>query len=105
MTQPSVGPFNGVKTFIARAGNVIAQAGDYAASLITNDSSVTGSGVSGALNTLQAAIAALTTGVSSVFGRSGAVVAATNDYTSTQVTNSSTVAGTGVTGALNTLNG
>lgn len=71
------------------------------ASAITNDSSVVGSTVKDALNTLQGAISS---GVSSVFGRTGAVVAAANDYNSTQVSNSSGVAGTGVTGALNTLN-
>lgn len=42
--------------------------------------------------------------VASVFGRTGAVVAAAGDYAASQVTNDSAVAGTGVSGALNTLN-
>lgn len=43
--------------------------------------------------------------VSSVFGRTGAVVAVSGDYTSTTVTNSSGVSGATVTAALNTLDG
>lgn len=42
--------------------------------------------------------------VASVFGRTGAVVAAANDYAASQVNNDSGVAGTGVAAALNTLN-
>lgn len=42
--------------------------------------------------------------VTSVFGRTGDIVAALGDYTSSQVTNSSTVAGATVTDALNALN-
>lgn len=44
-------------------------------------------------------------GVISVFGRGGAVTAAANDYTSSQITNSSAVSGQFVTNALNTLAG
>jgi hypothetical protein len=44
------------------------------------------------------------TAVSSVFSRTGAIVAATNDYTATQIQNTSGVAGTGVAAALDTLN-
>jgi hypothetical protein len=42
--------------------------------------------------------------VSSVFGRTGVVVAASGDYNSSQITNSSGVTGAFVTDALNTLN-
>lgn len=42
--------------------------------------------------------------VASVFGRTGAIVAAANDYAASQVSNDSGVAGTGVHAALNTLN-
>lgn len=44
-------------------------------------------------------------GVDSVFGRTGVVVAATNDYTSGQIMNTSGVAGASVGLALDTLNG
>jgi hypothetical protein len=93
----------GVSTVFGRSGAVVATVNDYTATQVQNDSSVTGTGVKGALNTLLASIAALVTGVSSVYGRSGAVVATVNDYTATQVQNDSSVAGTGVKGALNTL--
>lgn len=46
-----------------------------------------------------------TDAVSSVFGRTGPVVAAASDYDASQVDNDSTVAGTFVSGALNTLGG
>jgi hypothetical protein len=42
--------------------------------------------------------------VASVFGRTGAVVATSGDYNSTQITNGSGVSGATVTAALNTLN-
>jgi len=41
--------------------------------------------------------------VTSVFGRTGVVIAVAGDYTSSEITNSSTVTGTYVTDALNTL--
>lgn len=100
----------GVTSFNSRTGAVVPVSGDYAASGVTNDSSVTGTGVKGALNALLASIGAisstiagLVTGVSSVFGRAGAVVATVGDYVASQVTNDSTVAGTRVSDALNTL--
>lgn len=100
----------GVTSFNTRVGAVVPVSGDYAASGVTNDSSVTGTGVKGALNTLLASlgttnstVAALVTGVSSVFGRAGAVAAAVGDYLASQITNDSTVAGTRVSDALNTL--
>lgn len=46
---------------------------------------------------------AITDGVSSVFGRAGAVVAQTDDYSASQVKNDSSVSGTEVSNALNTL--
>jgi hypothetical protein len=94
----------GVSSFKTRTGAVTPAAGDYAASQVNNDSStVTGTHVSDALDALKALIAASVTGVSSVYGRTGAVVAAIGDYAASQVTNDSTVIGTGVSGALNTL--
>lgn len=92
-----------VASVFGRVGVVVAATGDYDSDQVDNVSGVSGSSVSDALDALDADIAALITGVSSVFGRVGAVAAATNDYTSTQVQNVSGVAGTGVTGALNTL--
>jgi hypothetical protein len=49
----------GVASFNGRVGAVTSQAGDYAASQVTNDSGVVGAFVSQALDTLAAAIAAL----------------------------------------------
>jgi hypothetical protein len=64
---------------------VVVNWGAFKASNIDNDSSVTGSTVKDALNALLASILA---GVSSVFGRTGAVVAALGDYALTQIYNS-----------------
>jgi hypothetical protein len=93
----------GVSSVYGRAGAVVATAGDYLASQVTNDSAVSGARVSNALNTLATAIAALVTGVSSVYGRTGAVVSAAGDYLASQVNNDSSVSGTHVSDALNTL--
>lgn len=98
----SAGPITSV---FGRTGVVVAVAGDYTSTLVTNSSSVSGATVTAALNTLNTAIGGLVTGVSSVFTRTGAVVAAAGDYTTTQVTNSSSVAGATATAALNTLAG
>ncbi len=98
------GPGAGVTSFNARTGAVVSISGDYSASLVTNDSAVAGATVKDALNTIATVIAGLVVGVSSVFGRAGAVVAANGDYTSSQVTNASAVTGTTTTAALNTLN-
>lgn len=97
---------SGVTTVFGRAGAVVAVVGDYTSTQITNSSSVTSGGatVTSALNSLQSQITASVSGVASVFGRSGTVTAASGDYTSTQITNSSGVTGTTVTAALNTLN-
>lgn len=58
-----------------------------------------------AINKLVGNIAALVTGVSSVFGRAGAVVATAGDYTATQITNTPAggIAATTVQAALNEL--
>ncbi len=53
---------------------------------------------------LEAAGGGGTGAVASVFGRVGSVVASTNDYSASQISNNSAVAGTQVSGALNTLN-
>ena len=94
----------GVSSVFGRAGAVVAAAGDYAASKINNDSStVSGTHVSDALDALKALIAASVTGVSSFNTRGGAVVPVTGDYAASNITNDSTVTGTGVAAALNTL--
>ncbi len=93
----------GVLSVFGRVGAVVAANGDYNSTQVTNSSGVAGATVTAALNTLAGLIASLTTGVSSGFGRAGAVLAANGDYNSTQVTNSSSVAGATVTAALNTL--
>ncbi len=115
-----------VSSVFGRAGAVVAALNDYAASLISNDSSVAGATVRAALNTLLAALVAsgiandssvagatvkdalntlLSAGgaVSSVFTRTGAVVAAAGDYTAAQVNNNSVVPGTHVDNALTNL--
>lgn len=82
-----------------RAGTVIAAASDYDASQVDNDSTVVGTTVKDALETLDAKVG----GVSTVFGRAGAVVAAASDYDASQVDNDSTVVGATVAAALDTL--
>lgn len=98
-----VASVTGVSSVFGRSGTVVAMAGDYNAGKITNDSGVSGAHVNDALNTLAALIAAITSAVSSWNGRTGAVVPLSNDYAASQVTNDSTVIGTGVSGAINTL--
>ena len=99
-----------VTSVFGRSGAVTAQAGDYAASEVSNDSSVAGAGVSGALDTLGGALSALiatvaglVTGVSSVFGRTGAVAPEAGDYAASQVGNDSSVPGLTVAAALEDL--
>jgi hypothetical protein len=93
----------GVSSVFGRGGAVVSKSGDYAASQVSNDSSVGGADVKAALNALLAAIVAQVTGVSSVFGRAGAVVSKSGDYAASQVTNDSSVVGADVKAALNTL--
>ncbi|MGB0963972.1 MAG: hypothetical protein ACPGVY_14900 [Mycobacterium sp.] len=82
-----------------RTGTVVATAGDYSASEITNDSSVTGANVDDALDALDAAANV----VESVHSRTGAVVAAAGDYSASEVTNDSGVSGVNVDDALDQL--
>lgn len=93
-----------VSSVFSRTGAVVAAASDYIASQVDNDSDVAGADVKEALNQLDSEITALVTGVSSVFGRSGAVVAAALDYAASQVNNDSGVTGSLVSDALDTLN-
>jgi hypothetical protein len=95
----SEGGAGGVTSWDSRVGAVVPLNGDYAASLVTNDSSVVGATVKDALNTINTA----GFGVSSFNSRTGAVLPASGDYTSGQITNASTVTGATVTAALNTL--
>lgn len=113
-----------VVSVLGRTGAVVATLNDYAASLISNDSGVTGTTVKAALDTLNTAIGAantslanyvlktttitagagltgggdlsanrtLTADVVSVLGRTGAVVAAQDDYTTAQIRNSGVAA-------------
>lgn len=92
-------PSGAVDSVFGRTGVVVAVAGDYEASLVTNDSGVAGATVADALDTL----AALAAPVTSVFGRIGAVVATLGDYTSDLVNNASGVVGATVSDALDTL--
>ena len=91
-----------VSSVFGRTGAVVATSGDYAASLITNDSGVSGANVSLALDNLAAAIPPAAP-VDSVFSRTGTVVAAASDYDASQIDNDSTVVGADVAAALNTL--
>ncbi len=88
-----------VSSVFGRIGAVVAVLGDYAASLITNNSTVTGATVADALDWLASHAGAVT----SVFGRAGVVVAVSGDYTSSLITDSSNLPGTTVTDALNYL--
>jgi hypothetical protein len=97
----AIGAGSAVASVFSRTGVVIAAANDYAASLVSNDSSVVGANVKLALNTLLAAIPSVP--VASVFSRTGAVVAAANDYAASLVSNDSSVSGSKVKDALNTL--
>lgn len=97
---PSSGGGSPITSVFTRVGAISAQYNDYSASLIRNDSSVSGTTVTDALNTLSGRA----TGVSSVFGRVNAVAAQFNDYNSSLIFDSSTIAATTVTNALNILN-
>lgn len=123
---PAPGAGGAVSSVFGRSGAVVAAAGDYAASQVTNDSVVAGLRVDDALDALltgiadaMAAISALTTtGVANSSGVAGATataalntlnaaVAAANAaiaaLTSSNIANSSSVTGATVTLALNTL--
>jgi hypothetical protein len=92
-----------VSTVFGRVGAVVAQAEDYASSLIANDSSVAGTTVKDALETLLLLATGGINSVTSVFGRGGAVVAALGDYAASLVSNDSSISGSSVKDALNTL--
>lgn len=80
----------GVSSVFGRTGAVVAQTGDYTAAQVTNAVSSIGSYVNPPwIVTLDWSkiTGAPATGVSSVFGRSGAVVAQSGDYTAAQVIN------------------
>jgi len=103
-----------VTSVFGRIGAVLAVAGDYTAVKVTNTpaGTIAATDVQAAINeldgdrvALSATVAALVTGVSSVFGRGGAVVAVGGDYTGTQVTNTpaGNIAAVTVQAALNEL--
>lgn len=86
-----------VASVFGRTGTVVAVANDYSASLVSNNSSVVGTTVKDALDTL------LTSTVTSVFGRTGTIFAVAGDYPASKITNDSSVSGATVKDALNTL--
>ncbi len=98
-TSPA--PPGAVDSVFGRTGDVVAVSGDYDSDQVDNASSVSGTSVSDALETLAASIPAVP--VSSVFGRTGAVISAAGDYAASQVNNDSNVAGAHVSDALNNL--
>jgi hypothetical protein len=102
--RDAVPPPSPVTSVFGRVGAIVATLGDYAASLVTNDSGVAGATVKDALNTLAGLIPPAAP-VTSVFGRVGVVVATLGDYAASLVTNDSSVAGATVKDALNTLAG
>ena len=117
-----------VSSFNSRTGAVIPQSGDYTTALVTESgnlyftnaraiastltaySSTTGTITSAdtiltAIEKLNGNQAALVTGVSSVFGRSGVVVATSGDYTTAQVTESGSLYFTNARAIASTLTG
>ena len=94
-------PTDYASSVFGRTGAVTALLNDYAASLIDNDSTVTGTTVKDALETLESSIPSVP--VDSVFGRIGIVIAALNDYAASLIDNDSTVTGATVKDALETL--
>lgn len=91
---------SGVQSFNGRDDVVVPAQGDYPASFVVNDSSVSGAYVSDALDTLEGLISSP---VLSFNTRTGAVVSLADDYAATQVTNDSTVTGLYVSDALDAL--
>jgi hypothetical protein len=85
-----------VSSVFGRTGAVVAVNGDYSAAQVTNAVDQTGSYANPTWITSLAwskITGAPATGVSSVFGRSGAVVAVAGDYTAAQVTNAVSILG------------
>lgn len=113
-TWVAVGSRNNlVPSVFGRTGAIVATSGDYSTNLVTENTnlyftdarvrataltglSITNSAITSADTVLsafgkaQGQINAMVSGVSSVFGRTGAVVAATGDYTQNQITNLTT---------------
>ena len=90
-------PIAAVPSVFGRTGAVVAVAGDYSAAMVTNAVSDQGAYANPAWITSLAyskITGAPAAGVGSVFGRSGAVVAQTNDYSAAQVTNAVSDLGT-----------
>jgi hypothetical protein len=89
-----------VKSIFGRIGNILSEAGDYAASQISNDSAVTGASVKDALLFLRDQIAAVPSqAISTVFGRAGAIVAQAADYAAFYVPLTRTIStGSGLSG-------
>lgn len=85
-----------VDSVFGRSGVVVAQAGDYTAAMVTNAVSTAGSYADPAWLTSLAwskISGAPASGVITVFGRAGAVVAQAGDYTAAQVTGAVDTAG------------
>lgn len=96
---------SGVSSFNGRTGAVLSASGDYTATQVSASPflTITGTTVQSQLQQLDARITASTSAsVTSVFGRTGAVTAASGDYTATQVTAAATgdVASTTVQAAI-----
>src|ERR1700754_311542 len=110
---------SGVTTIFGRSGAVVATTGDYTFSqLASKPTTLTGYGITDAINVSQKGaingVASLDSGglvptsqlptftgaITSVFGRTGVVVAATNDYTFAQIgSKPTTLSGYGITNA------
>jgi hypothetical protein len=89
-------PPAGVSSVFTRSGAVVAAAGDYTAAQVTNAVSTANAYADPAWITALAwskITGVPATGVATVFGRSGAVVAVAGDYTAAQVTNAVSTAG------------
>jgi hypothetical protein len=78
---------SGVSSVFGRSGAVVANAGDYLASQVTATphGTIAGTNVQTQLQQIDARISSAA--ISSVFGRTGAVVATAGDYLASQVTN------------------
>lgn len=89
-------PLYPVTSVFGRTGAIVAQSGDYSAAMVTNAVSTVSTYADPAwLTSLSWSkiIGAPATGVSSVFGRAGTVIAQSGDYTAAMVTNAVSVTG------------
>jgi len=117
ITAASNGSAGGVTSFIGRTGAVVAVSGDYTVAQVTGAAPIasptftgvpTGPTAAAGTNTTQLAttafvlgqsfITAATAPVTSVFGRTGAVLAVSGDYTVAQVTGAAPIASPTFTG-------